>query len=876
MKRLNHFLGLAMATAVTLFSAHAQDAGSTLDTSGLDTKAAKTQTVTQSIDDSRALTLADDYKPGTATPTAKKAPARKVSSASELAGTYVLTGTSLLSSEYNGCSVTVEVLGSDSVVLNDFWAPDYSTVIKGKVDVTTGTISFPSCVMGQHSTYGDILFAKTQLSDGQPLEDEDVTATIGEDGTISFNDPWGAYAKASSTATQWSYFALVTGATMEKCNATFTGKVHKDGSLTTYGLIFTQTDETTATIKNLGNYGQTVSITLNRNKTATIPTSFIAYNSTYGDFYCYSITFYDSGTTFSSDDVVTDVATDNRTLSWKNWGIVSGNTSGSNYLIASYDSCAINTTDDINYPVVNVTLNGSGTLEDPYRISNAQEWNDFAEYVTAYDMTGTYTTVTGEIDFSNETDGITPIAGDGIATFNGFLDGNNHTVSGYSFTSTAAGQGALFGTIGAQAVVSNLTAAGSATGGTDGTTKLGYVAGVVGNLYGTLKNVTNAGTVTGINTHTAGVAAYVYQGATLDSVTNTGTVSSSAAYVGGIAAYAYEGSNFNQCVNKGELSTTVTSNSYVGGIAAYALPATFNQCVNDGNINGATSAGIVAYCAGLSGGLTYIFNECVNNGDVTGNAYLGGITAFQSTTVGNNVGNYVRCVNNGKITATATSSVSSTGVAGIAAVQGAGSTFDHCINNADVTNTKSPYTAGIAAFYKGTPSETYPVTFKNCVNYGTISSQAQMAAGIVAYARKYTYLDSCYNYGDIEEGIWGAAGICYNYGDNCTMTNCVNLGDVTVTHTNYNIDYAGGVVGTSIYPASTIEGCVNLGNISIISTDNIANCGAGGIAGRTYSNITNCFNAGKITGTNRVGGIVGCPSYDASTVRTCFTNCINI
>ncbi len=526
-----------------------------------------------------------------------------------------------------------------------------------------------------------------------------------------------------------------------------------------------------------------------------------------------------------------------------------------------------------------VPLEGSGTEDDPYRISNAQEWNAFATYVSnaANNMTSNYIAVSADIDFTGVTDGITPIGADGTTAFNGFFDGNNHTVSGYAFTSTAHGQGALFGTIGADAEVTDLTAAGSAEGGlggASGTTKYGHVAGVVGKLYGKLKNVTNSGAVTGITAHTAGVAAYVYEGAILDSVTNIGTVTSSAAYVGGVASHVYEGTTFDNCINKGDVSSTAGTKStdYVSGIAAYAQPATFNQCVNEGNISGSGSAGIVAFCIGVADGPAYTFNECVNYGNVTGNAHLGGITAAQSSNVGYSVCNYLRCVNYGDITASSTSTVASTSVAGIAAHYAAGAVFDHCVNYGDITNTKSLYTGGITGYYKNSPTEDYPLTLQGCVNYGNVSSQAAQIAGIVAYAVNYTTIDSCYNYGDIEQGAYAAAGICYGLaGSNTALTNCVNMGNVAVAQ-----HFAGGIVGSCSATTTVINGCINLGDISTSSTDASSGYGIGGIAGRAYTDVTNCFNAGKVSGKVRVGGIVGSTSHSDNTVRTRFTSCINI
>ncbi len=1862
MKRLKSFWGLMLAAAITVFSAQAQDAVSQAvapvnqDAPASVAKVVKGETVTAKVGATREFTPVSDFKAVSeakaSTAKAAKKVARKVASVNELEGTYVLTGTSLLTSGYNGVSVQVAAVGSDSIAFNDFWAAGYSTVVKAKVDVATGAISVPYQVMGQHSTYGDIVFAKTNLTDGQPVMDEEVAGTINADGSISLSDAWGAYVKASSTATTWSYFSVVNKTVLDKCNATFTGKKHSDGTNETYGVVFTQTGENVATVKNLGNYGQTVTVELNRNKTASIPSSLIAYNSTYGDFYSYNLTFTDTGASLSTDDAVTTASTDPKQLNWTNWGVVTGNTAGSRYLVAAYDECNITTTVDITYPELSVTefegegteanpyliktrddlillsdkvaeitefdcttppattaycraflgkyfkvtadidmqnykftpigndwqhifagtfdgdnhtisnlyvdkktsyaglfgrtdtvcviknikfngaiiknqssfsaviaawslgsienvevanaeingtsyavgavagiaygitnakvsdceitssygytggvagevhapitnssatnvnilcasassaapglptggvvgnlynttmdncyysgaidayskyseyqtvggvvgwasastvknsfavgtirtygsgsvaggvvgflrsdvencyfngrvdgyssrstggafgrvqaysmvsggdvlecniknvytaasvmaetyqyqsqtnaqhneiigtiidgsnpvvtnayfdkqvvsltksqygvntadlvaaagpagfdadvwqftagqypalkasaatdaaklasvavvlpqgasfdkftkdadlnmdgsvvvkfvvggeltnagnyatingnkininteskfgndtiyyfspvagyyyriakvapipfdgagteeepfliktkadmillsqlttvtkqlfpetyfkmandidleldeaflgictdaadahnyfagsfdgdghtihrmkfnavqwtttpeqagegnwgtintsgssaykglvgrldangvvknvniaadcdlhfyassgalvgysagvvencrnyadvmgnscwiggvvgqnlkegkirncynegnvvggygqvggiagatysiiencmnvgrveirqlatnyanqlqsaggivgtsssggkfvncvnagtvsaqikraggitgywsavsatstasyykndmincinygtaltadaatigaiaggetqstseeiygvywdaqildvpadanaahegmngvetsvltsgtalegfdtevwkfeagkypvlkafadepkvqaaaatqvviptgvthknltadatvaagtatlaqgtkftlegntikgiptteevindtlqvvnngfvkiitlsalpvnpLQGSGTAEDPWQITNAQEWNALANFMskTANDLTGEYVKVMNDIDFSNEAAGIIPLGSDGVTVFNGNMDGNNTTISGYNYTTAVAGMGALFGTVGAEGTVSNITAAGNITGGlggAKGTTKLGYVGGVVGKLYGTLYQVNNKGKVTGIATYTAGITAYAYQGSKLTYCTNAGEVTSAAANVAGIAAYVYEGVEFNQCINTGKISSSVAT-AYAAGIASYALPSTYKMCINDGEISGGTSAGIVANCAGKANVGPYTFDQCVNTGNITGNATLGGITAMQGATAGNNVCNYTDCVNVGDITATSTSAVSSSSMAGIAAFYSAGSTFDNCYNEGFITNSKNVYTAGITGYYKGSASATYPVVVKNCVNAGNITSQAQQIAGIIAYVSNYVTIDSCVNSANIEQGMWGAAGICYTLaGANSVLTNCVNTGDVTV-----GTYLAGGIVGNNANNASVIKGNVNVGNITsnVAETVTTNNYGVGGIAGSAYTTITDCVNFGNVKGQVRVGGIVGSPSYYATAARTQLVNCVN-
>ena len=384
-KGLKSLWGLLIAIAVTAFSAQAQDVVSQAcapvnqDAPAPVVKAAKVEgTATYQAGIATQFTPVTDFKAAAAekassSKRAKQAPA-KVASVKALEGEYVLTGKSMLTSGYNGVSVTVAALGTDSIAITNFWAKGYSSVLKAKVDVATGAIIVPYQVMGQHETYGDIVFAKTNLADGSPTAGEAVAGVVTADGIIKLTDAWGAYVKAKPTDTKWAFFSVVNNTELEKCNAVFTGKKHTGGEIESYGVVFKQTAENVATIKNLGDYGQTVKIELKRNKTATIPSSLMAYNSEYGDFYSYNLIFTETGVKIETADAVTTVATDLKCLSWSNWGVVTGTTKGSRYLVVAYDSCGITTGVDIQYPSLSVTeFQGEGSEASPYLIKTRDD-----------------------------------------------------------------------------------------------------------------------------------------------------------------------------------------------------------------------------------------------------------------------------------------------------------------------------------------------------------------------------------------------------------------------------------------------------------------------------------------------------------------------
>ena len=208
---------------------------------------------------------------------------------------------------------------------------------------------------------------------------------------------------------------------------------------------------------------------------------------------------------------------------------------------------------------------------------------------------------------------------------------------------------------------------------------------------------------------------------------------------------------------------------------------------------------------------------------------------------------------------------------------------------------------------------------ENCENYGKIIAIGYEVGGITGeFSANSGYIKNCTNYGEINSNlelyyddnekvdlsIGGIAG--YN-GE--TIENCVNRGKIVIKTENIQIDSAiiGGVVGEN---SGKIEKAINLENIdfkninaedeytgiggiagifklyedSSLYIKNSYNTGniiannviaVGGILGNSYINIVtdmketytiaNCYNVGKITGKESVGGIIGKDTFYAET-----------
>ena len=164
------------------------------------------------------------------------------------------------------------------------------------------------------------------------------------------------------------------------------------------------------------------------------------------------------------------------------------------------------------------------------------------------------------------------------------------------------------------------------------------------------------------------------------------------------------------------------------------------------------------------------------------------------------------------------------------------------------------------------------ITIKKVTNKAEVRGNNTIG-GLIGYTcgkpGKLLVIEECTNEGDVIAGSYGVGGIVgrsqLNDGSNSTykpINKCKNSGSI---QGQYNI---GGIVGHGYYTA--ITGCENSGTINctncaatLVSISSgkfsvAASAGSGGIAGYLQnSSIGTSENTGKITGTNKLGGILG-------------------
>ena len=149
--------------------------------------------------------------------------------------------------------------------------------------------------------------------------------------------------------------------------------------------------------------------------------------------------------------------------------------------------------------------------------------------------------------------------------FTGTFDGNNKTISGLYFNDSGKDDVGLFGCVGVNGKVINVTLADSYVSGKS------YVGGICGsNMGGTLQGCHNTGTVSGNS------------------------------WVGGVCGYN-GGRNGSPTIQKCDNSGTVSGNSGVGGVCGQNNSSTVKGCYNTGEVIGNNPVGSVC---GWNGGAT--------------------------------------------------------------------------------------------------------------------------------------------------------------------------------------------------------------------------------------------------------------------------------
>ncbi len=349
-------------------------------------------------------------------------------------------------------------------------------------------------------------------------------------------------------------------------------------------------------------------------------------------------------------------------------------------------------------------------------ISNAAQLAQFAWLVNGGETYfGNTVTLANDIDLAAHY--WVPAGPDFFVRFEGAFDGAGHAVRGLRINQPTTAYQGLFGNVGADGSVRNLTVTNVDIIGQY------YVGGIAGRSFGTLSNCTVAagGSVSGTSYSVGGVAGCA-EGALFKCFNGADVTGDSA--VGGVAGEA--NNTTTNCQNGG----AVRAHGSVGGVAGIALGA-LSDCCNSGavvSVSGEDAGGIAATAQGS-------LYRCINRGSVEGAARCGGIT-------GDHAGERIEgCVNHGDISGT---------FAGGVAVNAQGLVIN-CLNHGQVLGL---YAGGIVEdLYENG-------VVRNCANHGE-SLGFSSAGGVVRYVETGALLENCFSAGTVMGEAGKAGGLAY-------------------------------------------------------------------------------------------------------------------
>lgn len=560
-------------------------------------------------------------------------------------------------------------------------------------------------------------------------------------------------------------------------------------------------------------------------------------------------------------------------------------------------------------------ISGTGTQEDPYLITSAEDWNLFAKSVEGgIDYSKKYVKLTNDITISTMV-GVCDESGD--RPFSGTFDGDNHTLTA-NITSTATGddknnQGVAPFHLIKQATIQNLIVAGNITSASK------YAAGLVGWIDGkskdsNIKDCIVKATITTSADYAGGFVGnicysdrnnlYFTNSVFAGKIINTSSDDSRRA--GGFCGYGYSNSYFENCLENG----TYTNVTYMNprnahGIffndRVYSLYYVNKIAVNDKYITKEYGCYQVANTAPADE--LYLKRE-IKGYQFYQSVWITGLNESYPYNNGEEVSlAYELKTNSGKLTKdtdyTVTLSPNAPAAAGdytisFTAKEGnsggyAGTTTrTFCVMDGEnldgyVFNTEGEGESKVylinderdlerLAAYVNSGHDATGKTFKQ--NADITLTAAHTSIGRY-FEGTYKYFKGTYDGNNKTISNLTVNAPNSNYQGLFGYTSKAVIKNVTLANCNITgKQYTGGIVGYAS-TSTAIENCHVRGNISATESDA---SGHGGIAGSaTTTSITNCTVTGTIStsvSNDNYGGIVGAANYDV--VITSCENAANI
>lgn len=594
--------------------------------------------------------------------------------------------------------VNVDVNGNVSIynLLNK------GTTIKGTLNSATATITVPVQKLFSEDEYGDFYCVNVDIASKAYYPDRDLEIAIADDGTLSLGN-WGAFVLTGSYK---GYSTIRYAEVMTPARAQITDySLTRTPKINTYPAVYVRENNHRALVTNFYNYGADVVIDISANGTASISRSALAYGTNASGstitYYNYPVSNYVSPTSYKLTSAATSATFSGDSIVTGMWAL-STNTTISN-VFDLLEKTVIKVPETFATYSNDLNLKGSGTTDDPYLISSAEDLvnlsdavNYSGKYVTSKKcFTGSYFKQTADIDMAKMPN-FEPIGNTTSVTFNGKYDGGNHSISNLTINRRAIAYGGLFGILESDGSISNLTFENPKV-----TSTANYLAIVAGMSKGVINDIT-------------------IKGASLEGTNYTSGIAGS--FAGSMSRCSFDGDILGQ--------------NYTGGLAGMGW-GQMSDCESSARITTGRTGCIIGGLAGSLAGDTLVVSNCRFTGSITdknGSGTLGGLAGYFQN------GKTIRSASTGHIysNSVATNTTVIGGLLGLLA----NATLEDCSMSGQIISPDAPTVGGLVGkVTKRSGSGTDTPIIRHCLVNGVIQASPSLKGIEFVSADTVTYLE---------------------------------------------------------------------------------------------------------------------------------------
>ncbi len=214
----------------------------------------------------------------------------KVSSASELAGTYIETNVPVTSDSYYSAGTTTVTATGDSITFKNFAgiSDNYVFDVKAKVDAANGTFTIPSGtnLYKGGDSYGDCKMYCISIDDqGNVTKTTDpIQGVIQDDGSMVITSMWACFIVTGQYAGYYFGDLMFQGNFFNKPNARMT--YNQTGKGAKNVMLYVEQTDSAVMLSNYADFGCVVTLTKNADSTVVIPKQYVLdQGDTYGTFF---------------------------------------------------------------------------------------------------------------------------------------------------------------------------------------------------------------------------------------------------------------------------------------------------------------------------------------------------------------------------------------------------------------------------------------------------------------------------------------------------------------------------------------------------------------------------------------------------------------